>query len=259
MTAVRKWGSIPNMADRFYVNRALGEGELSLVGPEAHHLAVVCRARPGGRVVLFNGDGRDYPAAVVECTRKSVTLEVAVPVEVARELPYRVEVAAPLPKGDRGDFLVEKLTELGATRFVPLRTSRTVVEPRESKLDRLQRVVVEASKQCGRNVLMEVGRLTDWDDHVRAIAGAARRRVAHLKPRGADGDGARRGESPRPTPPAEDVSVAVGPEGGLTPAEVETAVAQGWEVVDLGPRILRVETAAIALAVLAGLGTVGGQ
>ena len=72
------------------------------------------------------------------------------------------EVAAPLPKADRADFLIEKLTELGVTRFVPLRTERSVVHPKATKLDRLERAVIEASKQCGRNVLMQIGPLTDW-------------------------------------------------------------------------------------------------
>ena len=72
------------------------------------------------------------------------------------ELSDRLEVAAPLPKGDRAQFLVEKLTELGVTSFVPLKTARSVVEPREAKREKLQRYVIEASKQCGRNVLMRI-------------------------------------------------------------------------------------------------------
>ena len=101
------------MADRFYTPDPLGPGEYVLAGPEAHHLAAVRRIAAGDRVTLFNGDGRDYPAVVVAADRKRTTLSVLAPVPAARELPVPLEVAAALPKGDRGDYLVEKLTELG--------------------------------------------------------------------------------------------------------------------------------------------------
>src|SRR5262249_22446962 len=136
---------IARMAERFYINSGLAPGPVVLTGPEAHHLAVVCRLRPGDRVCLFNGDGRQYPAEVREAARKSVTVEVLSVEAPERELPFRMLVAAPLPKGDRAVFLVEKLTELGVSDFVPLSTERSVVEPREAKIDRLQRHAIEAS------------------------------------------------------------------------------------------------------------------
>src|SRR5437899_3728469 len=101
------------MADRFYTSSALGPGPVVLQGAEAHHLATVRRFRPGDVVVLFNGDGHEYPAEVLDVDRKNVSLRVLSVEEPAREIGFRLEVAAPLPKGDRGDFLIEKLTELG--------------------------------------------------------------------------------------------------------------------------------------------------
>src|SRR5437870_4845422 len=150
------------MAERFHVNCDLGPGPVDLDGPEAHHLAAVCRVRPGDRVCLFNGDGREYPALVTNIARRSVELDVQGSEQPERELPHELWVAAPVPKGDRAQFLVEKLTELGATRFIPLRTARSVVVPGESKREKLQRYVIEASKQCGRNVLMTIEPATDW-------------------------------------------------------------------------------------------------
>ena len=155
------------MADRFYVNCPLAPGRVEVTGPEAHHLAVVCRVRRGAVVCLFNGDGREYPAEVREVARRMVVVEVRAVEAPQRESPYRLEVAAPLPKGDRGQFLIEKLTELGVAAFTPLQTARSVVHPREAKLDKLQRYVIEASKQCGRNVLMTIEPLTAWVDFVR--------------------------------------------------------------------------------------------
>src|SRR4051812_2538890 len=110
------------MADRFYTPQPLGPGSVVLEGPEAHHLGAVRRIAPGDSVVLFNGDGRDYPALVLSTAKKQVLLDVHAGAPAGRELARRVEVAAALPKGDRGDFLVEKLTELGVAKFTPLLT-----------------------------------------------------------------------------------------------------------------------------------------
>src|SRR5262249_7346690 len=170
---------ITAMAERFYVNCPLGVGPVVLDGPEARHLATVCRVRPGETVCLFNGDGREYPARVTAVSKRDVSLDVTIVESPLRELGFRVEVAAPLPKGDRAQFLVEKLTELGATSFTPLQTARSVVHPRETKLDRLQRHVIEASKQCGRNVLMEVRPLTDWAEFLRRGDLPAQKVLAH--------------------------------------------------------------------------------
>ena len=109
---------------------------MTIEGPEAHHLAHVCRLRPGDSVCLFNGDGREYSAVVVDCARNRVELNVQGMESPVRELPQRLEVAAPLPKGDRGQFLVEKLTELGVADFCPLRTERSVVHPGETRLEK---------------------------------------------------------------------------------------------------------------------------
>jgi 16S rRNA (uracil1498-N3)-methyltransferase len=230
------------MADRFYVNCELAPGSLTVEGPEAHHLATVCRLRPGDAVYLFNGNGYQYPARVAAIGRREVTLEVDAPEAPRREVGHRLEVAAPLPRGDRAQFLVEKLTELGATALVPLQTARSVVHPRETKLDKLQRHVIEASKQCGRNVLMRIEPLTAWTNYCRCADLPARKILAHPE---AGERGARSAER-------TDVVLAVGPEGGFTEEEVAMARAAGWQTVGLGPRILRVETAAVALAVLYG-------
>ena len=223
------------MADRFYINYPLTAGLITLDGAEAHHLCTVCRFRPGDEVYLFNGDGHEYTARVVSAGRQSVTLDVLAVQTPLRESKVRIEVAAPLPKGDRAQFLLEKLTELGVSTFVPLRTERSIVHPRESKLDKLQRYVIEASKQCGRNVLLRVQPLVDWSAYCVRTDLPSLRAVAD--PSGVSG--------PRRT--GSEVAFAVGPEGGFTEGELERARARGWQILSLGPRILRIETAAIVL------------
>ncbi|HJZ54599.1 MAG TPA: RsmE family RNA methyltransferase [Gemmataceae bacterium] len=231
------------MSDRFFTPDPLSPGEYVLTGAEAHHLASVRRFAPGDRLTLFNGDGHDYPAEVVSTDRKRALLNVLASVAVDRELPFPLVVGSALPKGDRGDFLIEKLTELGVTRFVPLVTTRCVVVPKETVVRKLGRAVIEASKQCGRNRLMSVSAPLTWEQFVRLADLPVCRHVLHTGPGLAMLAGSPEGSA---------VAVAVGPEGGFTQGEIETAIAAGWRLASLGPRVLRVETAAIAAVAILG-------
>jgi 16S rRNA U1498 N3-methylase RsmE len=181
-------GILTGMAERFYINSDLSMGPVALDGPEAHHLANVSRIRPGGLVRLFNGDGNEYQASVIEVTRKSVRLAVSAVTE------------------------------------------------------KLNRYVIEASKQCGRNVLMRIEHPSHWKTFVNRTDLPNDRRIAD--PSGSAISSAAPG--PR--------AFAIGPEGGLTGDEREMGKKSGWSLVSLGPRILRVETAAIAMAVVASTG-----
>ena len=230
------------MSERYYVNLPLTLGPFMLDGPEAHHLATVCRLRPGDEVCLFNGDGHEYPARITHAARREITLEILAIEEPQRELTFTLEVAAPLPKGDRSQFLIEKLSELGVTNFVPLTCARSNAHPREGKRDKLERYVIEASKQCGRNVLMKIDDLTAWEsycvrgnlDELRVLAHPCEAQQMTALPR----------------TPTTSTRIAIGPEGGFTDDEVALAIQHGWHTVSLGTRILRVETAAIVLAAL---------
>lgn len=227
------------MADRFYTPEPLGAGEFTLTGPEAHHLAAVRRFVEGDEVVLFNGDGRDYPAQILSAGKKNVALLVREPLSADRELPFALVVASALPKGDRADFLVEKLTELGVTRFIPLVTARAVVQPKASVVEKFERAVIEASKQCGRNRLMLIDSPQRWEAFVLRTDLPEPRAVLHTGPS-------------LPRAGGKGGTVAIGPEGGFTPEEIALAGAHGFAALSLGPRVLRVETAALAAAALLG-------
>jgi 16S rRNA (uracil1498-N3)-methyltransferase len=257
------------MSERFYINCPLEPGPVELAGAEAHHLGVVCRLGPGDLVCLFNGDGNEYPARIESMGRRRVTLEVLGQAAPDRELGFPLVVAVPVPKGERAHFLVEKLTELGATRFVPLATHRSVVHPRD--LDRLRRHVIEACKQCGRNLLMEIDPVTNWADFCGRGDLPEWRILAHVTSEGGawrvEGGGWRvRREAALPSvlQPAPATkkrgtgfALAVGPEGGFTQEEVVCAQGAGWSLVDLGPRTLRVETAALVLTAACAQGWAG--
>jgi len=230
------------VSDRFFFDGPLGPGDVTLTGPEAHHLAAVRRFAVGDAVTLFNGDSREYRARVAEVAKKRVTLQVTEVCSPDREIGFALHLAAAMPKGDRGDFLIEKLTELGVTDFTPLATERSIVKASDAKTDKLRRAVIEASKQCGRNVLMRVHPPAAWRDWCRVQAG--RRLIAHPGK-----------ETTHPTSfdRSSIATIAVGPEGGFSEEEVQLALLAGWELLGLGPRILRVETAAVAAAALVAL------
>jgi 16S rRNA (uracil1498-N3)-methyltransferase len=233
---------LTEMSERFYVSFPLAPGDVGLHGPEAHHLANVSRLRAGDRVVLFNGDGREYTALIQGISKKHVTLTVDQVLTPARERRQHLEMAVPLPRGDRGQFLIEKLTELGVTSYVPLQTQRSEVQPSDAKMEKLERYVIEASKQCGRNTLMTIGSLAKWENYALSRETGGVRWLAHR--------GGQDLQAFQPATRAQDVTLAIGPAGGWTDAEIDQARQAGWQLVDLGPRILRVETAAIALAAL---------
>lgn len=239
------------MARRCYSETPIDGDQATLDGSEAHHLLHVLRAVPGMEVTLFDGSGCEFDAEVIACKRSTVELAITERREVNRELPQPLVLGVSLPKGDRQRWIVEKSVELGVTRLVPLVTERS----EKQGGDKLGRYVIEASKQCGRNRLMEIAEPVRWDDWLAADldfmggvsdADAAhhfepltmRRWVAH--PTGVQPTATKLAER-RPT------LVAIGPEGGLSDAEVEAATATGWEVVGLGERILRIETAALGL------------
>ncbi len=234
------------MAQRYFVGEPIRGDRVVLTGSEAHHLARVMRAQAGAEVVLFDGTGVEFPATVQSVGRGEVVLRVGEPLAPERELPVRLTLGVSLPKGDRQRWLVEKAVELGVCEVIPVVTSRSVARPGSAAIQRLQRTVIEASKQCGRNRLMAVGPARAWSEFVSdtqsvncrllACQGGAlwgQARQWHLRSR-------------RP----EQIALAVGPEGGLTETEILQAARAGWDLVDLGPRVLRVETAAIWLVAL---------
>lgn len=225
------------MADRFYCPEPLNAGRLHLQGDEARHLARVRRLGPGDVVEVF--DGRSvfaHRAEVRGISGDRVELAIQGDPVPGREPPLPLTLAAAVPKGERFDWLVEKAVEVGVGRLVPLIAARSVVEPRPGKLEKQRRAVIEASKQCGRNRLMEVASPSPLGLILREEA-ASVRLLAHP-------DGLPISEWPRPAL-GQGVTLAVGPEGGFTTEEVEAARSAGWQVVALGPTILRVETAAL--------------
>jgi 16S rRNA (uracil1498-N3)-methyltransferase len=190
----------------------------------------------GEVVEVFDGRGYATLARVISVDSDWVELTAVGTPRPERVAPCRITLASAVPKGNHFDWLVEKATEVGVDRFVPLLTDRSIVEPGSGKLARLCRSIIEASKQCGRNRLMILESPVRWSDLVGTCADS-RRFIA-------DCSGTPVGPAtaiPRGTP----VILAVGPEGGFTDHEQALAQKSGWVPINLGVNTLRIETAGV--------------
>jgi 16S rRNA (uracil1498-N3)-methyltransferase len=214
---------------------------------EAHHLLHVLRARAGDQVILFDGCGAQFDARVTACKRNQVELHVETRHEIDRETAFPLWCGIALPKGERQRWLVEKLTELGVARLTPLVTDHAE-RVSAAHVEKLAQHVIQASKQCGRNRLMQIDPPYCWQDwlHSANAADSFRdyRYLAHPgRDETCDAAVASIGDTSRHA-----VQISIGPEGGFSADEVRQAVAAGLKRIDLGSRILRIETAAIAIA-----------
>jgi 16S rRNA (uracil1498-N3)-methyltransferase len=230
------------MTARYYAPHLSNADVCVLEGSEFHHLTRVMRAAVGDQVTLFDGLGNGAEAQITELSKSRATLRVLNRSQEPEGSPI-VVLATAVPKADRFRWLVEKATELGVSRLIPLQTARSVTEPRSTKLDKMRTTVIEACKQSGRNRLMAIDPLTDWQSFLSDFAATGRLLVA-------DPGGAAQASLCESRPSDPPIILVVGPEGGLTDVEVIQAVDAGGRCISLGPRVLRTETAAIALAAL---------
>ena len=221
------------------------DGTLVLRGEEAHHLVRVRRHRQGEVVEVIDGAGNWYQVRIESLGRDEVGARILDHQQGRGESPVRLTLAAALVKGQRFDFLIEKATELGVAELVPLLTERGVVRPgSEHKPARWDHLARAALKQCGRSRLPIITAPAGLGEVVGAGVGDGQQ-VLLAVPTG--------GETLRSCLEARRagrVLLAVGPEGGFSPAEVAEARRQGARVFSWGNRVLRSETAGMVLAAL---------
>lgn len=230
------------MSHRFFLDSEIREGLTTLEGDQAHHAIHVMRSKVGDEVVLFDGKGSEHDAIVVAVAKKKLHLEVSSSRAFERKRCRDISIAVALPKGDRQKFLVEKLVELGVSRLVPLKTNRSVAVASDNVVERMRRQVIEASKQCGRNYLMSIDDEHTVQQLIDSTSSDLSRFVAN--PNGAVDVSLADGQQ------TTAAIIAVGPEGGFTDREQQDFEKSEWKNVNLGPTILRIETAAFVAAVL---------
>ena len=231
----------------FYIDPPAG-GVASLPPEEAKHAAKVLRLRPGDEVCGMDGAGRRWRCEVGEVSG-GVTVRLLEELP-PNEAPVRVTVYEGLPKADKLDFIAQKLTELGAAALTPVKMERCVVrldaKDGAKRRERLEKIAREAAKQCGRALPPRIDAPLVWPRALQAMAAHELLLVPWEEARGErlkDAHGRHSG--------ARDIGIVIGPEGGMTAAEVDAMTAAGACAVTLGPRILRTETAAVVAAALA--------
>ena len=228
---------------RFFVDTPLAatDGDIALSAGAARHVQVL-RLQPGDALTLFDGSGPEWQAEVTAMGRSEVRVNLIAAQQPQRELARAVTLAVVMPANDRMDFLVEKATELGAAALQPLVSERSVLrlagERADKKRSHWQGVAIAAAEQSGRTVPTRIepvqplaawlATLADRDDEWRGL----------LSPRAA---------SPLAAFPQQRALLLSGPEGGLSDAEEDAARARGFAAISLGPRILRADTAPLAV------------
>jgi 16S rRNA (uracil1498-N3)-methyltransferase len=226
-----------------HADAPLREGAtLSLPERAAIHVVRVLRMRAGDALAVFDGAGAEHDAEIVGVRGERVEVRVGAPRRAAAESALAITLVQGVSRGERMDYTIQKATELGVHRVVPVLAERTVVrldaQQAAKKLEHWRGVAISACEQCGRATVPEVLPPRRYDEHL-AAARAADAVGLVLSPDGT--------HSPRDLPESlQAVELLVGPEGGLSEEEVRLAISRGYAGLRLGPRILRTETAAAA-------------
>jgi 16S rRNA (uracil1498-N3)-methyltransferase len=227
---------------RFFVDAPLATpGEITLPPGAARHVQVL-RLQPGDALVLFDGSGPEWRAEVTAMGRSEVRVRLVESMLPQRELARAVTLAVVMPANDRMDFLVEKATELGAVALQPLVAERSVLrlsgERADKKRAHWQGVAIAAAEQSGRTVPLRVEPVQTLRAWLAALPPARGEWRGLLSPRAAQ---------PPAAFPQQRALFLSGPEGGLSDAEEDAARAAGFAAVTLGPRVLRADTAPLAV------------
>ncbi|WP_417581263.1 16S rRNA (uracil(1498)-N(3))-methyltransferase [Nitrincola sp.] len=225
---------------RFYEAQPLaGLSELTLSDSSFQHAGKALRLREGDRLCLFNGDGQEYDAQITSASKRSIQVNITGARAAATESALNIEIGQALSRGERMDYAVQKATEMGCHTLTPLFTERCEVKLTAERQDKRQRhwqqIAISACEQSLRNRLPEIATpqpLQTWLETCQAEV----KLVLHHHSATALTN----------MPPPTSVALLIGPEGGLTETEVAQAIAQGFQPLALGPRVMRTETAPVA-------------
>ncbi|RLQ20939.1 16S rRNA (uracil(1498)-N(3))-methyltransferase [Seongchinamella sediminis] len=219
------------------------ESSVDLEPGPSQHLGRALRMQVGDALVVFDGRGGEYPATITAIGKKQVSITTGQLDAREAESPLAIHLGIAISRGDRMDWVVQKATELGVSRITPLLTERTEVKLRgeraAKKQQHWQQVAVSACEQCGRNRIPSLAEpllLEPWLEQTRAD----RKLVLHHRATSASAGAA----------DPHSVALLIGPEGGLSPREIRLAEAAGYQSLQLGPRVLRTETAPLAAIAL---------
>lgn len=244
---------------RFYIAPTnWNPDHLVLAGDEAHHCLDVLRCSPGDKIVVFNGEGTETTAEIADVEEKKIFLK-PISTTLTEPLAVKIILAQAIPKGKNMDLIVQKATELGAHRIVPLLSERTVVkldnDERDRKQQKWQRAALEACKQSGQNLLPAVDKPVTVERFFQSLpastGGETLPLIASLQPDSRHFKKILAEHQEHHGCKPSTVIILVGPEGDFTPAEFALAHGAACQPLSLGPIVLRTETAAFyTLAIL---------
>jgi 16S rRNA (uracil1498-N3)-methyltransferase len=226
---------------RIYQPGHYKNGDIVELSPGAsQHVGTVLRMQPGEKLVLFCGDNREFPATIKAVQKKKVSVSIDAVSNINRESPRTIHLGQAISKGERMELVIQKAVELGVTTITPLLTERCVVRMNDDRLTKKQAqwqaIAIAACEQSGRNQLPTIHTPCSLDVYLQQCQAALK---LVLDPS--------LSKTWRDYTLSEgDIALLIGPEGGLSHAEVHAAQAKGFEPLCLGPRVLRTETAAIA-------------
>lgn len=225
---------------RFYEPQVLTQGqELNLSDTVTQHVSRALRMRPGDHLILFNGDGCEYFAELTEVAKRIARVQITGIEATHRQSPLRVTLGQSVSRGERMDYAIQKATELGMHRMVPLFSERCEVrlnaERQDKRRQHWQQVAVSACEQSLRCDVPEITAPQSLNDWINSVEADLKLVLHHHTEQPL-------GEFDKPA----SVALLIGPEGGLSEAEVEQALAQGFKPVAFGPRVFRTETAPVA-------------
>ncbi|MCD5401528.1 16S rRNA (uracil(1498)-N(3))-methyltransferase [candidate division NPL-UPA2 bacterium] len=239
---------------RFLVSPEKVKGDrITIEGREVHHLRNVLRLRKGERVICFDGRGKEYEGTIASFSPGQAEIKIEKSKKLKKELPLKITLAPSLIRASKMDLVIQKCTELGVFRLMPMRTERSLVKLDEAKSrarrERWQRLAEEAAKQSGR---VQVPQIEEVRDFASILRGAGDFDLAIILWEEAGGEGSFKKVLTKRLSLSESVLLLIGPEGGFPAREVAEAKKAGLLPVSLGPRLLKAETAAIvAVAILA--------
>lgn len=229
---------------RFYVpSDFIVKDVIHIRGREAHHARDVMRLKVGDEIIVFDGTGKEYVGMVDVIGKDDVTAKINKTIRKQVDI-FRLALAQAIPKLNKMDFIVEKATELGVERIIPIITKRTIVQidaaKARPKIDRWKKLAIEASKQSGRVTIPEINEIESFEDSLTHTKDYELAIIPCLR------EGPEKSKDILKNKAIKSAILYIGPEGDFTEDEISAAKAKGAKPVSLGKEVLRSETAAIA-------------
>lgn len=245
---------------RYFIHpEQFGEKTVIIIGDDAHHLQKVMRAKEGQQIICCDGVSREAIVEITELTKGLITALIIEKLEMNNEPNTKVWIAQSLPKADKMESVIQKCTEIGASRFIPFISDRTIVQYDQKKeakrLERWEKIAKEAAEQAHRNRIPTIDPPMSWNHLLELLPELQLALICYEKETALTFKAMLQKHLP-----LENILIIIGPEGGFTPKEIKEAEEAGCQSISLGKRILRTETAAMTAltCILYETGEMGG-